>query len=614
MAQNTKKDLIQVKNRSFLNKDFESFRSELLEYARTYFPENIQDFSDASLGGLFLDLAAYVGDVSSFYLDHQFRELDPQTAVETVNIERLARAAGVKISGASPAVAEIALTIEVPSEQVGSKFQPQESALPIILKDTTVIANNDIVFNVVDNIDFSERDEVGTLVADIQIRSVNTSGTPLSYLVTRNITCVSGDRVTETFEIPDTFEAFRTLTLSNSNVSQIVDVRDSNGNIYYEVESLAQDTVYIGVNNLSDDSFEVQQTLEVKPAPRRFVTTSSTLTGLTTMRFGSGRGDTLDKDIVPDPSELALPLYGKNNFSRFSIDPENLLKTRSLGISPKGTTIFVQYRFGGGLSHNVGSRAITSLGSISMRFPGTPAALTERSVRTSVSVTNESPANGGEDSPDIEQIRGLINASRNLQSRIVTKKDLLARVYTMPSNFGRVFRASVRENPVNPLSSLMFIINRDASGFLQTSPDSLKKNLSKYLNEFRLIADAIDILDAQIINIGIDFEIAVNPNFNKEAVLKQCIENLGNYFNIENFQIEESILISDITNLIYNVTGVTSVTDVKMRNITGNVGQRSYSNNAYNVVANIRKGILFPPPGGIFEVKYPNLDIRGTVS
>jgi hypothetical protein len=196
----------------------------------------------------------------------------------------------------------------------------------------------------------------------------------------------------------------------------------------------------------------------------------------------------------------------------------------------------------------------------------------------------------------------------------VTKKDLLARVYTMPSNFGRVFRASVRENPVNPLSSLMFIINRDSSGFLQTSPDSLKKNLSKYLNEFRLIADAIDILDAQIINIGIDFEIAADPNFNKEAVLKQCIENVGNYFNIENFQIEESILISDITNLIYNVTGVTSVTDVKMRNITGNVGQRSYSNNAYNVVANIRKGILFPPPGGIFEVKYPNLDIRGTVS
>ena len=331
------------------------------------------------------------------------------------------------------------------------------------------------------------------------------------------------------------------------------------------------------MNNLSDDSFDVQQSLEVKPAPRRFVTTSSTLTGLTTMRFGSGRGDTLDKDIVPDPSELALPLYGKNNFSRFSIDPENLLKTRSLGISPKGTTIFVQYRFGGGLSHNVGSRAITSLGSISMRFPGTPAALTERSVRTSVSVTNESPANGGEDSPDI-------------------------------------FRASVRENPVNPLSSLMFIINRDSSGFLQTSPDSLKKNLSKYLNEFRLIADAIDILDAQIINIGIDFEIAADPNFNKEAVLKQCIENVGNYFNIENFQIEESILISDITNLIYNVTGVTSVTDVKMRNITGNVCQRSYSNNAYNVVANIRKGILFPPPGGIFEVKYPNLDIRGTVS
>ena len=160
----------------------------------------------------------------------------------------------------------------------------------------------------------------------------------------------------------------------------------------------------------------------------------------------------------------------------------------------------------------------------------------------------------------------------------------------------------------------MFIINRDASGFLQTSPDTLKKNLTKYLNDFRLIADAIDILDAQIINIGIDFEIVVDPNFNKESVLKQCIEKLASYFNIENFQIDESILISDITNLVYNVTGVTSVTNIKMRNITGNVGQRTYSSNSYNVVANIRKGILFPPPGGIFEVKFPNLDIRGTVS
>ena len=614
MAQNTKKDLLQVKNRSFLNKDFESFRAELLEFARTYFPDRIQDFSDASLGGLFLDLASYVGDVSSFYLDHQFRELDPQTAVEVENIERLARAAGVKITGASPAVAQVSFTLEVPAEQIGSKFRPQESALPILQKNTTVIADNDIVFNVVENTDFSEKDELGTLVATIQIRSTDASGNPSSYLVTREVVCVSGDRASETFEIPDTFEAFRTVTLSNSNVSQILDVRDSDQNIYYEVESLVQDTVYVGVNNLDEDSFQVSQNLEIRPAPYRFIVNSSTLTELSTLRFGSGRADTLDKDIIPDPSELALPLFGQNNFSRFSIDPENLLKTRTLGISPKGTTITVQYRFGGGLSHNVGAQSISSIGSIGLRFVNSPTSLVERAVRSSIFVTNNDPAVGGEDAPDIEQIRGLINASRNLQSRIVTKKDLLARVYTMPSNFGRVFRASVRPNPINPLSSLLYIINRNASGFLQTSPDALKKNLSRYLNEFRLIADAIDILDAQIINIGIDFEIAVDPNFNKEAVLKKCIDNLSSYFNIENFQIEESILTSDINNLIYNVTGVTSVTSVKIRNITGNIGERTYSNNSYNVDANIRKGILFPPPGGIFEVKFSNLDIRGTVS
>jgi len=614
VAQNTKKDLIAIKNRSFLNKDFASFRAELLEYARTYFPDKIQDFSEASLGGLFLDLASYVGDVSSFYLDHQFRELDPQTAVERANIERMARTAGVKITGASPAVATVSFTIQVPAEQQGSKYQPQTSALPILLKESTVIADNSIVFNTVQDIDFGERDEVGTLIATVEIKSTDASGNPSAYLLTRKVTCVSGDRVAETFEIPDTFEAFRTISLGNSNVSQILDLRDDEGNTYYEVESLVQDTVYVGTSNQDGDSFQVNQSLAVRPAPYRFITTTTTSTGITTIRFGSGRGDTLDKDIVPDPADLSLPLYGRTNFNRFSIDPENLLKTRTLGISPKGTNLTVQYRYGGGLSHNVGARAITALGSIAMKFPGSPASLTSRAVRTSVFASNERPAIGGEDAPTLDQIRGLISSARNLQSRIVTKKDLLARVYTMPPEFGRVFRASVRTNPVNPLSSLLYIINRDRNGFLQTSPDTLKKNLANYLNEFRLIADAIDILDSQIINIGIDFEISVQPNFSKEAVLKSCIQKLITYFNIENFQIEESILLSDLTNIIFNVTGVLSVTNIKVRNLTGAVGTRSYANNTYNISANTKKGILFTPPGGIFEVKYLNEDIRGTVS
>jgi len=612
VAKNTKKDLLSVKNRSFLNKDFDSFRSELLDYARTYFPDKIQDFSEASLGGLFLDLASYVGDVSSFYLDHQFRELDPETAVERENIERMARTAGVKITGASPAVASIFFTIEVPSEQVGSKYQPQESLLPILLKDSTLISDNSIVFSTTQDLDFSEKDETGALVATIELKSTDASGNPATYLITRETTCVSGDLATETFEIPDTFKSFRTLTLENSNVSQILDLRDDEGNTYYEVDSLVQDTVYVGSDNNSSDSFTVNQSLAIKPAPYRFITTTSTSTGLTTVRFGSGKGDTMDGDIVPDPSALSLPLYGKTNFNRFSIDPENLLKTRTLGISPKGTKLTVLYRFGGGLSHNVGAQSITSLGSIAMKFLKSPNDNAARSVRISIYGSNKSPATGGEDPPTLDQIRGLISSARNLQSRIVTKKDLLARVYTMPPEFGRVFRASVRSNPTNPLSSLLYIIGRDRNGFLQMSPDTLKKNISTYLNEFRLVADAIDILDAQIINIGVDFEIAVLPNFSKEAVLKNCIGKLIEYFNIENFQIEESILISDLNNLIFNVTGVLSVTNIKIKNLSRPIGTRVYANNTYNIPANTKKGILFTPPGGIFELKYPNSDIRGT--
>ena len=224
MTKDTKNSLSNIRNRSFLNKDFDDFRSQLLDYARTYFPDRIQDFSEASLGGLFLDLAAYVGDVSSFYLDHQFRELSPDTAVERDNIERLARSAGIKVSGASPAVADVSFTIKVQSQQAGIKYQPAEFDLPVIKKSSTIAADSGVIFDLTEDIDFSERDENNELIADVVLNEVNADGTPRNYFVTRTGVCVSGERISENFEIQDSHVPFRTITLSNLNVSQILDV------------------------------------------------------------------------------------------------------------------------------------------------------------------------------------------------------------------------------------------------------------------------------------------------------------------------------------------------------------------------------------------------------
>jgi len=613
LTKDTKNSLSNIRNRSFLNKDFDDFRSQLLDYAQTYFPDRIQDFSEASLGGLFLDLAAYVGDVSSFYLDHQFRELSPDTAVERDNIERLARSAGIKVSGASPAVADVSFTIKVQSQQAGIKYQPAEFDLPVIKKSSTIAADSGVIFDLTEDIDFSERDENNELIADVVLNEVNADGTPRYYFVTRTGVCVSGERISENFEIQDSHVPFRTITLSNLNVSQILDVRDLEGNVYYEVDSLTQDTVFAAIPNLEKDNKIVKSKIALKSAPRRFVRESSTGTGLTTLRFGSGDPGTLDGDLIPDPSELALPLYGKKVFSSFTIDPNNLLKTKTLGTSPRNTTLTVQYRSGGGLSHNVSSKSIVSVMGLVMTFPNSISTASSTAVKASLSVNNSKPASGGEDPLTIEQLRGLIGSARNSQSRIVTKQDLLARIYTMPADFGRVFRVGVSDNPRNPLATTMYIVNRDSQGKLSLSPDALKKNLVTYLNEFRLISDAIDILDAKIVNIGINFQIAVDPSFNPTAVLNACINKLSAYCRVENFQINEPLRLSDLNNIVYNTPGVLSVVKLVPVGLVGSLNNRNYSPVIHNMKVNTVKGMTFPPDGGIFELKFPNFDIKGAV-
>jgi len=613
LAEDTKKALKVVRNRSYLNKDFSDFRSQLLDYAKTYFPDRIQDFSEASLGGLFLDLAAYVGDVSSFYLDHQFRELDPSTAVERDNIERMARNAGIKVTGASPASTNVIFTIKVNSQQAGVKYQPAEFDLPIIKKTSTLNSDAGITFELTEDLDFSEKDENNELIADVIVNEVNTDGTPRNYFVSRSGVCTSGDRVTESFDIADDYIPFRTITLSNIDASEILDLRDSDGNIYYEVDSLTQDTIFSAIPNLEKDNKIVKNKIAIKSAPRRFIRESSTGTGLTKLRFGSGQAGTLDGDLIPDPSELALPLYGKKVFSSFTVDPNSLLKTKTLGISPRNTTLTVQYRSGGGLDHNISAGSIAGIGELVATFPNSPTTADAGAVKASLIVTNPGPASGGESALTIEQLRALIGSARNAQNRIVTKQDLLARIYTMPSEFGRVFRVGVSDNPRNPLATTMFVVNRDISGKLTLSPDALKKNLVTYLNEFRLISDAVDILDARIVNYGIKFQVATDPSFNPSAVLNSCIAKLEQYTRVQNFQIGEPLRLSDLTNIVYNTPGVLSVVDLKPVSLVGNQNNRIYSPVVHNIKGNTVKGMVFPPEGGIFELKFSEFDIKGAV-
>lgn len=600
------------RNRTYLARDFDAFRADLLRYSRTYFGDKIQDFSEASVGGLFLDMAATVADTMSYYMDHQFKELGWSTAIEIDNITRMLQEAGVKASGASPSSVTVTIFVEVPSKLVNGSYVPDPNALPKVLQNTILASSSGISFSTTEDVDFAELDRTGNLRATFVVGDVDPSNNPVSFILKRDVVCTSGNIATETFTIGSNPDPFFTLTLSNTDVSEILNVVDAEGNEYYEVQTLSQDTVFKTFPNLSADSEEVSRSMEVIPAPRRFVTISSPTSRITSLQFGGGSALTTEDDAIPDPETLAIPLYGTRTLSRFSLDPNSLLQTKTLGILPSSTTLTVTYRYGGGLSHNVASRTIRALQVLRIQFPDAATASVAANVRASLDVRNDYPARGGDNAPTIEQLRSQIPSARSRQDRIVTKEDLIARVYTLPSKLGRVYRAGVRPNPNNPLSSQLYVCTKDTNGYLTTSTDTLKKNLRVYLNEFRLINDAIDILDAKVINFRVRFSIIVNPNANKPLVLQNVINDLAKILTVDNFQIDQPILISDIQSAIINNAGVLSLVDLKIENVAVSSQGRSYSTNSMNVSQSTVRGVIYGPPGSIFELKYPNYDIIGS--
>jgi hypothetical protein len=603
---------IRGNQRSYLNKDFNALRAELVEYGQTYFSDKISDFSQNGLAGMFIEMNAYIGDVMAYYLDHQYNELNILTAVESSNIERLVRTAGVKIRGASPATAIVSFYIEVDSTFTNNEYLPDKTLLPIIEMGTRLTSTTGTRFELVEDLNFGLTDSQGKLVAKYKTMKTDSSGNPTSFSLKLNGMCTSGLSVSDTFTVPDIFKGFRTYTLKGANVSEITSVIDSDGNEYYEVDSLSQDTVFRRVANVLPDSDLVTESIEIIPAPYRFMSSMSRKTGLTTIRFGGGSAESTDDDIMPDPSEIAISLYGKKKtISRLTIDPNSLLKTRTLGVAPRNTTISITYKSGGGLSHNVTEGSITSVSSLVAKFSSSVSSAQLSKIRTSLEVSNTIAARGGESALTLNELKSTVLSYQNSQSRIVTKADLIARVYTMPSNFGRVFRAGIREHPNNPLASILTIISRDTDGALVTSPDNLKINLSRYLNEFRLISDAVDIVDASVINIRIFYAVRVDETSNQSLVIQKVNASLSKYMSIDNFQIDQSLVTSDLINIILNTQGVVGMVAFKIINLAGEVHGRDYSEVTFNVAASTDRGIIVPPPGGIFEIKYMDDDILG---
>lgn len=608
-----KQALKPVRQRNFLARDFDGFRRVLLDYARQYYPDKIQDFSEASVGGLFLDMAAYVGDNLSFYLDHLYGEMNVDTVTETRNIEQTIRNAGIQITGAAPALVLVDFYIEVPTIST-TDTRPDPDLLPTIEAGCSLKADNGVIFSLIDDINFWQLNASNEfeLNEDVEITNGRTlGGVVVTKILKKSAICSSGEQNTETFIVGD-FVPFRRISLNSPNVTSIVSVSDAKGNVYYEVDNLTHDVVYKNVINVNSfDKSLVKDALKVVPCPYRFVKQNSLSDRLSTLIFGGGTADSLDDDAIPDPSEFAIPLRYSQTFSRKSVTPQRLLQTSTLGVAASNTTITVTYRYGGGLLHNVSAGSIRTVSQAVLNFPKNPAPVLQAQIRNGLEVYNPDQASGGEDALSADELLALVPTLRSSQERIVTKEDLLARVYTMPSNFGRVFRASVTNNPNNPLASRLFVISRLPDGRLIPSTDTLKINLKRYLNSYRMISDAIDILDAEVINLEIYFKIVSDPRYNKTLLIKSIIDSLQTQMDIKNFHIGQPIIKSDLVATIYSHEGVVGVESVTIRNLYGTVNNRQYSTSVFDVRANTRNQIIYPPQGAIFELRYPDVNIIG---
>jgi len=609
MADNIKNKFGLQRKRSYLNRDFGDFRLELLKYANTYFKDKIQDFSEASMGGLFLDMAAYIGDNMSFYLDHQFKELNPATVVEAQNIETMVRNAGIKIMGNAPASTFVEFYIEVgyETDPITQQRVPKRSDMPIIKDGAVLESSTGVTFNLSEPIDFSDKSENGTYTAET-VAITDATGAISSFVMKRSGLCVSGSSGTQTVVLGSAFIPFRTITIDNPHVTSILRVYDSDGNDYYEVESLSQDTVF-KKNKLSNGT----SSIEVIASPYRYISSTAIQGRTTTIRFGSGDGSNIQEARVPDPSDMALPLYGKTTFSSYSLDPNKLLQSTSLGVSPTDTTITISYRYGGGANHNVPIDSINTVSQIEFEFLPAVSFADAQNVRNSLSVNNSTAGSGGARAPSLQDLKNFVTSARTMQNRVVTTEDLLARIYTLPTEFGVVYRANVLPNPENALASILYVVSRDSVGKLVPASDSLKKNLSTYLNEFRLIGDAMDVLDASVVNFKINIECSFSTSVNKYELIALIIRKVQSLFTPDKLHLGKSIIKSEIFNEVFNQPGVIAVPKIELVNVAGTIQNKTYSNTQKNLELSLINDVYIAEPYEIYELRYAKSDISVTV-
>ena len=588
----------------YTDRDFESIKASLIEHAKRYYPNSQRDFNEASFGALMLDTVSYIGDVLSFYLDYQTNENFLDTAIEFDNVVKLARQAGYKFRENYTSSGIASFFIAVPRVNLG--VGPDEDYIPILKAGSRFSTSGGVSFTLVDNVDFADsnnRTVVGT---------VDTStGDPLTYVIRAFGRVVSGFAGVTEIEVGP-FEPLRKIEINIPDISEITQVTDAEGHEYFEVDYLSQDIIFDQIANKTDTSTNAPKfILRPKAVPRRFITEYEI--GKTILQFGYGSDSALSSDPVTDVSTAMLKVHGKNYVQVENFDPSNLLESDKLGISPSSTTLTIRYRVNSRNSVNSPTNTLNVVQDPIFEFPGTNL-LRDRlnTVVTSLEVNNDEDILGDVDVPSIEEVRRRAIDAHAAQNRAVTAQDYSAIVYRMPPRFGAIKRVSVVQDTDSIKRNLnMYVISENGNGTLAKTNRTIKENVKFWINQYKMINDTIDILDARIVNIGVDFNIRASPDFNKFEVLESARQSIIEYFSDYHLEIGEPLYISNLYNVIKRSIGVDDVIKVNIKQQSGD----DYSDAAFDIKQNTSADgrILYVPEDMILEVKFLDVDIRGTV-
>jgi hypothetical protein len=609
------------KDVTYLNKDFAQFRQNLINFTKTYFPNTYGDFNETSPGMLFMEMASYVGDVLSFYTDTSFRESIISSARERRNIMELSHLFGYKPRNRTAATCTVSIYHLVNSIGTGAATEPDMRQALVLDSGAEVLTDNGTVFRTIETVDFQNNPE-------ITVYDLDSNGDPANYLLKKYVQVVSGEVETldYVFNNPKPYDK---IVIPNENVLDIISITDSAGNTWREVDYLAQDTVFDDVLNipfndptLSQFRSSVPYILKLRKTPRRFITKRRE-DGRIEVQFGSGVSSDADEEIVPNPKNVGIGLEYLRRETLNNLDPSNFLYTSTYGLAPNNTTLTVTYSIGGGLDDNAGVNTINRFQSFNVLNESYDD-INFDLISDTLAVINEEPATGGNDFSDIEHIRQNAMASFAAQNRAITREDYISRIYSMPQKYGSIEKAFVIGDDQintsdmsypsytiqNPLALNVYVLSYDENQNLVPANQALKENLRTYLSEYRMLTDALNIKDAFIINIAVDFEITCRPTYNNTETILRCIERLKFLMSNERMQINGSIDINALKADLDRVEGVQTVNDLSISNRYSTA--QGYSGNVYDITSATRNGIIYPSLDPcIFEIKYPNRDIKG---